>query len=208
VAEAIADVEAASTEKSKTHVEPKLLGMLAKDLAIIFAALSLWAAADTWYEVTGLMLAQVVSVADGIFVGYLLASLFHEWGHYAGTLAAGGSATRFYPKGFNLFRFNFNFAANDVRQFHWMTYGGHVLHWSIFIILVVMLPLDSLGRRVLVASVFGFITFASVIEYNIIKDTWAGADPQTRLRQLNAKDFQQATVIGTLGGLFALAFLS
>lgn len=194
--------------RSDTAVEPALFGMLLKDVAVIFAALSLWAAADTWYQVTELWIAQVLAVGDAVLVGLLIAALFHEWGHYSGAMAAGASATRFNPKGLSLFRFNFNYAQNDTRQFHWMTSGGHIAHWSILLVLLITVPLDSMGRIALVSAVFGFIVFASVIEYNIVKDTRAGVDPETRLSALTAKDIQQAGVIGAIAGLFAMALFS
>ena len=63
-----------------TKPEPSLFSLLARDAAIALAALSLWAAADTWYLVSGLGFALAVSVLDAIFVGYILGALFHEWG--------------------------------------------------------------------------------------------------------------------------------
>lgn len=195
-----------STQRSEnSSAEPGIIGMLIKDSAIVFAALSLWAAADTWYEVTGLAIAQVVAVGDAILVGLLLAALAHEWGHYAGARAAGAVAPRVSPKSFSLFRFNFDFAQNDQRQFHWMTYGGHVFHWSMLLVLAASIPLNSISRIALVSAVFGFILFATLIEYGIVKDTWRGADPQSRLAQLNGRDFQHAYVVGSIGGIFALA---
>ena len=89
-----------------------------------------------------------------------------------------------------------------------MTYGGHIFHWSILLFLIAVLPLDNLGRIALVSAIFGFIVFATVIEYNIVKDTWDGADPGERLGQLTQKDFQQATFIGGLAGIFAIAALA
>ncbi len=198
---------AGSAETEKTH-EPSLIGMLLKDTAIIFAALSLWAAADTWYQVTGLWLAQVVALGDAILVGLLLAALFHEWGHYAGAVASGAVTKRHYPRSLSFFRFQFDYAENDLRQFHWMTYGGHVLHWSILILLLIMVPLDSLGRIALVSAIFGFIVFATFIEYNVVKDTMNGVDPESRLQALTKRDFQQASIAGTIAGLFVLASLS
>ena len=117
-------------------------------------------------------------------------------------------APRVAPKRLSLFRYRFDFSENDRRQFHWMTYGGHIGHWSIFLLLVIMVPLDTLGRIALVSGAFAFIGFATFIEYNVVKDTWAGEDPETRLRAITSKDFQQATVIGALAGLFLLAALS
>lgn len=197
-----------SARDTDTRTEPGLMAMLIKDAAIVFAALSLWAAADTWYEVTGLWLAQTVAVGDAILVGLLLAALAHEWGHYAGAKAAGAAAPRVSPKSLSLFRFDFDFSQNNQQQFHWMTYGGHVLHWGMLILLLTAIPLDSASRIALVSAVFAFILFATFIEYGILKDTWQGVDPQARLQQLNSKDFQHAYVIGSLGGLFALAALT
>ena len=202
--ENIAAAERSETERS----EPGLTGMLLKDAAVVFAALSLWAAADTWYVTTGLWLAQVVAVGDAILVGLVLASLFHEWGHYTGTIVAGGKATRVQPPSLTFFRFRFDFENNDRRQFYWMTAGGHVLHWSILLILLIALPLDTLGRIALVSSVFGFVVFATFIEYNVIRDVLDGADPETRLKELTKTDFRNAGMAGAMGGLFAIALLS
>ena len=198
----------ARAEEKAAAEQPNLAGMLLKDAAIVFAALSLWAAADTWYQVTDLWLAQIVAIGDAVIVGLLLAALFHEWGHYAGAKASGAATRRVYPRSLSFFRFQFLYEENDTRQFHWMTYGGHILHWSILIALLLMVPLDSLGRIALVSAIFGFIAFATFIEYNIVKDTREGMDPETRLRALTPNDFRQAYVAGAIGGLFALAMLN
>ena len=187
--------------------EPGLAGMLIRDIAVILAALSVWAAADTWHQATGLWLAEAVAVGDAILVGLLLASLFHEWGHYAGAASSGASTTRVAPVGLSFFRFNFNYADNDLRQFHWMTYGGHVLHWSILILLLIAIPLDSLGRIALVSAVFGFVVFATFIEVNILRQTFAGEDPESVLNALTTEDIKKAGAVGTIGGLLAIAAL-
>ena len=67
---------------------------------------------------------------------------------------------------------------------------------------------DTLSRISLVGAAFAFVVFATVIEYNIVKDTWNGADPATRLGKLTSSDFQQAGVIGAIAGLFAIAVLA
>ena len=191
-----------------TKPEPSLFSLLARDAAIALAALSLWAAADTWYLVSGLGFALAVSVLDAIFVGYILGALFHEWGHYTGAKFSGASAPRVKPKGTSLFRFNFDMATNTQRQFHWMSFGGWVFHWGLLLILVAVLPLDSIGRIALVSSVFGFILYATFIETGILRQTLGGSDPAKTLGQLSVKTFQQAGVVGSVAGLFALATLS
>ena len=191
-----------------TKPEPSLISLLARDAAIALAALSLWAAADTWYLVSGLGFALAVSVLDAIFVGYILGALFHEWGHYIGAKFSGASAPRVKPKGTSLFRFNFDMATNTQRQFHWMSFGGWVFHWGLLLILVAALPFDSIGRIALVSSVFGFILYATFIETGILRQTLGGSDPAETLGQLSAKTFQQAGIVGSVAGLFALAPLS
>ena len=191
-----------------TKPEPSLFSLLARDAAIALAALSLWAAADTWYLVSGLGFALAISVLDAIFVGYILGALFHEWGHYTGAKLSGASAPRVKPKGTSLFRFNFDMAANTQRQFHWMSFGGWVFHWGLLAILVLAMPFDSIGRIALVSSVFGFILYATFIETGILRQTLGGSDPAETLGQLSAKTFQQAGIVGSVAGLFALATLS
>ena len=191
-----------------TKPEPTLFSLLARDTAIALAALSLWAAADTWYLVSGLGFALAISVLDAIFVGYILGALFHEWGHYTGAKLSGASAPRVKPKGTSLFRFNFDMAANTQRQFHWMSFGGWVFHWGLLAILVLAMPFASIGRIALVSSVFGFILYATFIETGILRQTLGGSDPAETLGQLSAKTFQQAGIVGSVAGLFALATLS
>ena len=175
-----------------TKPEPTLFSLLARDTAIALAALSLWAAADTWYLVSGLGFALAISVLDAIFVGYILGALFHEWGHYTGAKLSGASAPRVKPKGTSLFRFNFDMAANTQRQFHWMSFGGWVFHWGLLLILVAALPFDSIGRIALVSSVFGFILYATFIETGILRQTFGGSDPAETLGQLSASPFPSA----------------
>ncbi len=194
--------------EQNTKPEPSLFSLLARDTAIALAVLSIWAAADTWYLVSGLGFALAISVLDAIFVGYILGALFHEWGHYTGAKLSGASAPRVKPKGTSLFRFNFDMATNTQRQFHWMSFGGWVFHWGLLAILVLAIPFDSIGRIALVSSVFGFILYATFIETGILRKTLGGSDPAETLGQLSAKTFQQAGIIGSVAGLFALATLN
>ena len=55
--------------------EPGLLSLLTRDAIIVIAALTLWAASDAWFQVTGLWAAELLSAADGIVVGYIVAAI-------------------------------------------------------------------------------------------------------------------------------------
>ena len=89
--------------EQNTKPEPSLFSLLARDTAIALAVLSIWAAADTWYLVSGLGFALAISVLDAIFVGYILGALFHEWGHYTGAKLSGASAPQVKPEAHRCF---------------------------------------------------------------------------------------------------------
>jgi len=189
-------------------IEPSLQSMLLKDSLILLAAMSLWAAANSWFEVSDLWLAKTLIVADAIIVGFIVASLFHEWGHYAGAKRSGANTTRVLAKGLSIFRFNFDFEQNTKKQFLWMSYGGQIGNWGILAILFLALPLTNLAEIVLVSSIFGFCIFAIVVEYKIIWEVIRGLDPAASLKNLTSKKLQTAQMVGGAGGVMAIFFLS
>lgn len=188
--------------------EPSLDSMLLKDGLIVLAALSIWAAANSWFLVSELWMAKTLIVADAIIVGFIIASLFHEWGHYTGARSSGAGTTRFSAKPLSIFRFNFDFEQNTKNQFLWMSYGGQIGHWGLLVILFLALPLNNLAEVALVSSVFGFCVFALVVEYKIIWEVITGKDPMTSLKNLTAKKIRVAQLIGGTSGISAIAFLS
>ena len=189
--------------------EPRLFSLLTRDAMIVFAALTLWAASDAWFQVTGLWAAELLSAADGIFVGYIVASVFHEWGHYLGARISGAQTTRSLPKNLtNLFRFSFDFGSNSATQFHSMSFGGWVGHWSVLLLIFAILPMDTLGRAALVSSLFGFAIFATFIETGVLRKTFGGIEPAKALGELSNQNFRQAGIAGTFSGVVFLAALA
>ena len=189
--------------------EPTLVSLLARDAMIVFAALTLWAASDAWFQVTGLWAAELLSAADGIFVGYVVAAIFHEWGHYLGARFSGAQTTRTLPKNLtNLFRFSFDFGKNSSTQFHSMSFGGWVGHWTILLLIFMILPLDTLGRAALVSSLFGFAIFATFIETGVLRKTFGGKEPAQALGELSKQNFRQAGIAGTVSAAAVLATLA
>ena len=195
--------------QSNENQEPSLFSLLSRDAMIVLAALTIWAASDAWFQVTGLFAAELLSAADAIFVGYIVAAIFHEWGHYLGARISGAQTTRTLPKNItNLFRFSFDFNSNSSLQFHSMSFGGWIGHWTILLLVFAILPLDTLGRAALVSSLFGFAIFATFIETGILRKTLGGAEPATALGELSKQNFRQAGALGTLSGAFMLASLA
>ena len=187
--------------------EPPLTSMLFRDALILLAALSIWAAAYSWFQFSDLLIAKVLMAADALIVGFIVASLFHEWGHYAGARGSGGNTTRFTGKPLSIFRFNFDFEQNTKTQFLWMSYGGQIGHWGILAFLFFSLPLSNLAEVTLLASVFGFCVFALVVEYKIIWEVLRGMDPLESLKKLNSKKIRNSQIIGIAAGIASLILL-
>ena len=151
----------------------KLWIVLLRDVAIVAAALSLFAAADAWHILTGTALSGLLSVVDGLLVGLALGALIHEWGHFTGARLSGATAPLRPFSGF-LPLFDFDYVNNSQSQFQSMSIGGNLAHWLVFLVLFLGLPLSSAGQIAIVSGAFGFAVFASSIEFPVIRNAARG----------------------------------
>ena len=178
---AATDEAASPADASKTWI------VVARDVAILAAALSLFAAADAWHILTRTALSGALSLVDGLLVGFLLMGLLHEWGHFVGARLTGGiaplrPATAFLPL------FDFDYQRNTQHQFNTMSIGGNAAHWLAVLVLVVGLPLSTVGQLALASSAFGFAVFASSIEFPVIWHAFHGLSGSEALAKI-PKDF-------------------
>jgi hypothetical protein len=154
-----------------------------RDVAVLAALLSIFAAAETWATVSGLALASVLSAADGLLVGAAIGAMLHEWGHFVGVRLAGGHAP-LKPIGGFLPVFDFDYEKNDARAFDWMGIGGNLADIAVVLLFFFALPLTSPGTQALVAGAFGFAVFAGAIEFPVIQKARAGMPPTQALRTI------------------------
>ncbi len=153
--------------------EATLSLVMLRDVAIVSALLSLFAAAETWASTSGLALASLLSIVDGLLVGAATAAVLHEWGHLAGARLAGGHAP-LKPIGGFFPIFDFDYKNNDARAFDWMSIGGNLGDISVVLFFFFALPQASPGAAALVAGAFGFAVFAGAIEFPVIQKARAG----------------------------------
>lgn len=91
-----------------------LIKQAAMHLALWVLALSLFAAADSWSQLTGWTLATLLTVLTGIAAGFLTVNLVHEWFHYLGAkFSAADYTVRDKP---SLFVFDWNFEKKHPEQ--------------------------------------------------------------------------------------------
>jgi hypothetical protein len=203
MAEAL-DSGTVSAEASRDATPVSKLAL--RDAGLALVALTLWGAADTWFAATGLFLAGLVSVLNGIVAGIALASLAHEWGHFAGARFSGGIApttklTSFFPL------FHLDMEKSDPAAFRAMSVGGNVAHWLAVIVLMALVPLDGPGRVALVSAVFGFAIFASTTEFPIISRAYSGVEPKACFKGLSGEKLRRNQWIGAAAGLLFAALL-
>ena len=55
-----------------------------------------------------------------------------------------------------------------------MSVGGNVAHWLVVLVLLVGLPLSTIGQVAIASSAFGFAVFASSIEFPVIRNVLRG----------------------------------
>ena len=202
----MADEQSGDAGKSDAR-EPALGGQLTKDAALILAGLALFGGAEAWASVSGLAIAQIVAVGNALVAGWIIASMLHEWGHYAGAKLARAAAPRVRPPGFSLFRYRFDLEGNSLGQFTAMSIGGNLAHWAVFAAAFLLLPMSTLAQSGFVGATFAFAVFASVIEWPIIARTnWGGLPPSNAFAHINRSFLRRHYVIGGIGGLLFLAF--
>lgn len=153
---------------------------IVRDVAIISAALSLFAAAESWSTISRLLIAKILSVVDGLLVGAAIGALAHEWGHFIGARLGGGHAP-LKPLKQILPLYDFDYARNDQRAFVWMSIGGNVAHTLVVVVLLLLIPTDTMGPAALVAGAFGFAVFSSLVEFPVIRSAQRGVPPMEAL---------------------------
>jgi hypothetical protein len=160
------------------------LAKLARTHALVLlAALSLFAAADSWYIVTGLGIASLLCMITAILAGITIATLVHEWFHYLGARYCGAHFD--IPARQGLFIYDWDFTSNSVRQFLIMSIAGSVGGFLAVILLWNAVPADSWGRAMLRGAAVASIIYAALIEWPVIRRIRSGGDPLTELSKID-----------------------
>ena len=162
-------------------------------------ALALFAAADSWYTLTGLELALGLSVITGLLAGVTIPTLVHEWFHYLGAKFSGGKYS--IPKPLGLFVYDWDFTANSTRQFFVMSLGGTLGSLVAIIFLFQVLPADTAGRAALLAASVGSLGFAGAIEWPVLLRTRKSGEPLSELAKVDLDVLRRSAAVGGIVGL-------
>jgi hypothetical protein len=155
----------------------------------------MWAAADSWYLLTGLAIANALAMITALLAGFTLASVIHEWSHFAGARFSNSSYT--IPKKFGNFVFTFDFEKNSLRQFNIMSCAGQIGSWATVLVLLLLIPMDNSGRVLLVASAAGSAVFAAIVEWPVLLRTRHSGEPLQELSKINGQVLKRSGIYAT-----------
>ncbi len=193
-----------SPEARRTRDLARLRQVAMKHAVVILVAVTLWGTADLWASITGRLLVQGIAVLDALVVGFVLASLVHEWGHFAGARIAGAVSpvlkeTQPFLKSF--FMFSFKHEMNNRRQFLIMSAGGMLGNWSLCLLGFMLLPLNTPSQLALLATSIAVAVNVSVFELPIIHRVRMGDDPEQTILNRVQENRGLSSLIGTVVGL-------
>ncbi len=176
------------------------LARLASTHGLIFvAALSLFAAADSWSAITGLGIATVLCIVTGALAGITMTTLVHEWFHYWGARYSGAAYDIPHKQG--LFLYNWDFTHNSVRQFIIMSVAGSVGGILALSILWSAVPADSWGRAALQGGAIASVVFAAFIEWPVIRRVRISRDPLAEMSTIDQRVLSRSFVVSSIAGV-------
>ncbi len=162
-------------------------------LAIVVLALSLFAAADSWFTISGLGLAAVLSMITGLAAGFVFTSEVHEWFHYLGAKFSGGNYTT--PTKMGLFVYDWDFKSNTTSQFFTMSIAGTIGSLVGLYSLYTWLPAETVGRVAVIAGGAASLAFAGAIEWPVLQRTRQSGEPFKELSKVDEQVLTRSTVI-------------
>lgn len=166
----------------------------------VMAALTLWGAADAWATVSGWGLATFAALANAVIAGFVISSILHEWGHFAGARLSGSVSPVLEKPVRYVFMFNFSFEKNDTRQFLWMSWGGILVPWALALLTLLWVPIDTASRALLLAT---FVTRAvqiSMFEVPVVMRARNGGEPRAELGRQLEGGFLRGRYVGLAVG--------
>jgi len=167
--------------------------------AIALSAITIWGTSDYWATETGLFLAESVSLINAIFAGTITAYIIHEWGHFTGARVS-GSISPVLKEPVSFFMFNFKDDLNTQSQFLSMSVGGPLANWSLFILIFILLPLNTWSQAMFLATTFAIATSVSIFEFPVIQRVMYGDNPAETINKRQTESGNTPRTAGIIAG--------
>ncbi len=179
-----------------------LLKHAAVQVGIALAVFTLWTAADSWYLLTDLPIANGLSIILAAIAGAAVSTVIHEWSHFGGAVFSGSAYT--IPEKPGFFVYNFDYENNSLRQFNVMSLAGQAGSWVTVLGLWWLIPMDNPGRIMLVCGAVGSAIFGGIIEWPVIGRSQQSGEPLAELGKIDGGVLKRGAIGGLGGGLLLL----
>jgi hypothetical protein len=161
--------------------------------------LSMFAATDTWYLITGFDIAWGLNTIVAAITGAAITTVVHEWAHYVGTRL--GAANYTVPDRYGLFVYEFDYEGNTLAQFNTMSIIGQVGSWLSVFLLWQSVPMDTSGRVMLVGGAMASAIFAGLVELPVLKRVQTSGEPLKELAKIDQSVLRRSALGSITGGL-------
>ena len=191
--------ETTDVEARKKRDNSRLRKIAIRHAAIVLTAFTIWGTSDSWAAQSELFLAEMVSLINAIFAGVILAYIFHEWGHFAGARIS-GAVSPVAKKPVSFFMFNFKDELNTRGQFLSMSLGGPFANWGLFVLIFMLLPLNTWSQAMLLATTFAIAVSVSVFEFPVINAVMYGEKPAETINKRQRESGNTPRTVGIIAG--------
>ena len=192
-------------QRSRDMARLKKIGT--RHAATVLAALTIWGAADYWASESGLLLAETIALLIALFVGVIVASIAHEWGHFSGARIT-RSVSPVMKDPVSFFMFSFKDDVNSREQFLAMSMGGPIANWLLVLGLFMLLPMATWSQALLLATTFAIAVSVCVFELPVINSVMYGENPgatiQRRLQEIGNTSRYSGFAAGAVVWLLAI----
>ncbi len=166
----------------------------------------LFAAAESWQQLSGLGIATLLAILSGAAAGFATTNFIHEWSHLLGAVVAGGRYK--IPDKVGMFVYDWDFEANNNPQFFTMSIAGSVGGVISVIVLWQALDLSSAGQMAVIAGAIASFIFGAIIEWPVLLRTRRSGEPLVELSKIDPGVLLRATLGSGAGGLVTYLLLS
>ncbi len=191
--------ETTDVEARKKRDNSRLRKIAIRHATIVLTAFTIWGTSDSWAAQSELFLAEMVSLINAIFAGVILAYIFHEWGHFAGARIS-GAVSPVAKKPVSFFMFNFKDELNTRGQFLSMSVGGPFANWGLFVLIFMLLPLNTWSQAMLLATTFAIAVSVSVFEFPVINAVMYGEKPAETINKRQRESGNTPRTVGIIAG--------
>jgi hypothetical protein len=195
-----ADEDEIPEAESQPQQSRQRLAKLARNHGLVFLiAILSFAAADTWSEISGLLIAELLCIVTAALAGISITTLAHEWFHFFG--ARFSRAHINIPTRQGLFVYLWDFRSNNAGQFLIMSIAGSIGSLLAVILLWTTVPADSLGRAVLSSAAIASFIYSSLIEWPVIRRVRQSGNPLEELSKIDKSVLSRSFLVASLCGI-------